>query len=66
MVYYTGLMWRKAKAMEPQESIRKSSHDSFEEAEHFWGHMKILELKQLLAEVHLDKAVLKEVLSKNC
>ncbi|OFW34019.1 MAG: hypothetical protein A3J28_04885 [Acidobacteria bacterium RIFCSPLOWO2_12_FULL_60_22] len=43
MVYHSGVMIRKAKAMAPLESIRKSSHDSFEEAEHYSGYMKILD-----------------------
>jgi hypothetical protein len=42
MVYHSGAMWRKAKAMDSLDSIRKSGHDSFEEAEHFLGYMKIL------------------------
>ena len=43
MVYHAGVMLRKAKAMEPLESVRKSAHDSFEEAEHYWGYRKILD-----------------------
>ncbi|MBI4464633.1 MAG: hypothetical protein HY647_08005 [Acidobacteria bacterium] len=42
MVYHSGAMWRKAKAMEPLKSIRKSSQDSYEEAEHFRGYMEVL------------------------
>lgn len=42
MVYHSGAMWRKAKALDSLDSIRKSSEDSFEEAEHFGGYMKIL------------------------
>jgi hypothetical protein len=36
-------MFRKAKEMEPLQNIRKSCEDSFEEAEHYWGLMKILD-----------------------
>ncbi|MBI2820069.1 MAG: hypothetical protein HYX73_08825 [Acidobacteria bacterium] len=43
MVYHARVMFRKAKDMESLESIRKSSEDSFEEAEHYWGLMKILD-----------------------
>ena len=42
MVYHSGAMWRKAKAMEPLKSIRKSCQDSYEEAEHYRGYMEIL------------------------
>ncbi len=42
MVFHSGVMFRKAKNMEPLESIQKSSADSFEEAEHFYGYMRIL------------------------
>ncbi|MCZ6753225.1 MAG: hypothetical protein O7E51_15535 [Acidobacteria bacterium] len=43
MLFHSRLMWRKAKAMEPLESIRKSSADSFEEAEHYSGYQEILD-----------------------
>ena len=43
MLFHSRLMWRKAKEMEPLESIRKSSVDSFEEAEHYWGYREILD-----------------------
>ena len=43
MVYHARVMFRKAKAMEALESIRKSCEDSFEEAEHYWGLLKILD-----------------------
>lgn len=36
-------MFRKAKDMDTLQSIRKSCEDSYEEAEHYWGLMKILE-----------------------
>ncbi len=35
-------MFRKAKAMDRLQSIRKSCEDSFEEAEHYWGLMNLL------------------------
>ena len=43
MVFHSRAMFRKTKEMDTLESIRKSCHDSFEEAEHYWGLMKILE-----------------------
>lgn len=43
MLFHSRLMWRKAKAMEPLESIWKSSADNFEEAEHYSGYRKILD-----------------------
>lgn len=42
MVYHSGAMWRKAKALDSLKNIRKSSYDSYEEAEHFTGYMNIL------------------------
>ena len=42
MLYHSGVMFRKAKNMESLENIRKSSEDSLEEAEHFYGYMRIL------------------------
>ena len=36
-------MWKKAKEMADLNEIRKSCEDSFEEAEHYWGLMKILD-----------------------
>ena len=42
MVYHSGAMWRKAKALDSFENIRKSRNDSYEEAEHFVGYMNIL------------------------
>jgi hypothetical protein len=42
MVYHAGAAVRKARAMEPLDSIRKSNQDSFEEAEHYCGYMQIL------------------------
>ena len=43
MTYHARVMFCKAKAMEPLTSIRKSCEDSFEEAEHYWGLMTILD-----------------------
>jgi hypothetical protein len=42
MAYHSGVALRKARALEPLESIKKSNHDCFEEAEHFLGYMEIL------------------------
>jgi len=42
MVYHAGAMMRKAKALEPPQSIRKSNQDALEEAEHYCGYMEIL------------------------
>ena len=42
MVYHSGAMWRKAKALDSIANVRKSSYDAYEEAEHFQGYMKIL------------------------
>ena len=43
MRLHTWLMWKKAKEMDTLDNIRKSCEDSFEEAEHYWGLMKILD-----------------------
>lgn len=43
MVLHARHMMRKARDMEPLESIEKSGHDSLEEAEHYYGYRKILE-----------------------
>ncbi|MBI3934732.1 MAG: hypothetical protein HY316_08550 [Acidobacteria bacterium] len=43
MVYHSGAMWRKAKALDSIKNIRKSSQDSYEESEHFLGYMIILD-----------------------
>ena len=43
MRLHSRMMWRKAREMDSLESIRKSSADSFEEAEHYWGYQKILD-----------------------
>src|SRR5581483_2027386 len=36
-------MFRKAKEMDTLQNIRKSCEDAYEEAEHYWGLMKILD-----------------------
>ncbi len=43
MRLHTWAMWQKARAMDELNSIRKSCEDAFEEAEHYWGLMKILD-----------------------
>lgn len=43
MVYHSRVMFNKAKEMDSLDSIQKSSADSFEEAEHYWGYMKVLD-----------------------
>jgi len=43
MKLHSWAMWRKAKEMDTLQNIRKSCEDSFEEAEHYWGLMKILD-----------------------
>ena len=43
MRLHSWAMFRKAKEMAPLQDIRKSCEDSFEEAEHYWGLMKILD-----------------------
>ena len=43
MVLHSRIMIRKAREMDSLESIRKSSTDSYEEAEHYWGYRTILD-----------------------
>lgn len=43
MKIHSWAMFRKAKEMDTLQNIRKSCEDSFEEAEHYWGLMKILD-----------------------
>lgn len=43
MVLHSQFMIRKARAMEPLDSIHKSSEDSWEEAEHYYGYRRILD-----------------------
>jgi hypothetical protein len=42
MVYHSGAMARKAKALASMQDIRKSNQDALEEAEHYCGYMEIL------------------------
>ena len=41
-IYHSSVIIRKAKALEPIETVLKFSHESYEEAGHYQDYMKIL------------------------